>query len=77
MSICKTIQWRRQNAENIMHIKGSLLDQAVTLLNCASFIIGTLLKGKNLRPEGANSGGEFFSLRAVPYGMENHSYNIR
>ena len=30
-------------------------------------------KGKNLLPEG----GEFFPLRAVPYGMENHFYNIR
>ena len=30
------------------------------------FKMGTSLKGKNLLPEGVN-----YSLRAVPYGMEN------
>ena len=47
-------QWRSQNAENLKHIKGRLLEQAVILLIASLFIMGTSLKGKNLFPEGAN-----------------------
>ena len=35
--------------------------------------MGTSLKGKNLLPRGS----EFFPFRAVPYGKENHFYQIR
>ena len=35
--------------------------------------MGTSLKGKNLLPKES----EFFSLRAVPYGMKNPFYHIR
>ena len=44
-----------QNAENVTHIKGRLLDRAVILLIASFFIMGTSLKGNNLLPEGANS----------------------
>ena len=37
--------------------------------------MGTSLKGKNLLQEGVKS--EFFPLRAVPYGIENHFHHIR
>ena len=30
-------QWRSQNAENVTHNKGRLLDQAVILFNCVTF----------------------------------------
>ena len=51
----RCIQWRSQNAENVTHIKGRLLDQAVILLKIASLIkMGTSLKGKSLLSEGAN-----------------------
>ena len=62
------VQWRSQNAINVTHIKGILLDRAVILLIAPLFIMGTSLKGKNLLPE---------SLRAVLFGMENHFYHIR
>ena len=48
-------QWRSQNAEKIMHIKGRLLYQALILYNYVPFQIGTSLKEKNLLQEGANS----------------------
>ena len=48
-------QWLSQNAENIMHIKGRLQDQAVVLLIASLFIMRTYLKEKNLLPQGANS----------------------
>ena len=31
------MQWRSQNAENVMHIKGRLLEQVVILFNCVPF----------------------------------------
>ena len=37
------------------HIKGRLLVQAMISFSCIPFQMGTSLKGKNLRPEGANS----------------------
>ena len=49
----KINQWCSQNAENVMHIKGRLLDQAKILFNFVPFQMGTSLKGKNLLPEGA------------------------
>ena len=49
------MQRHSQNAENVTHIKGRLLDQAVILSNWVPFQMGTSLKGKNLLPEGANS----------------------
>ena len=61
------LQWRSQNAENIMDIKGRLLYQAMILYNYVPFQMGTL-KGKNLLP----SGGKFFPLRAVSYSMKKH-----
>ena len=57
-----------QNTEKVMHIKGRPLDQAVILFNCVPFQIG--------KEEFAPRGSEFFPLRAVPYGMENHFYHI-
>ena len=64
---------RSQNAERATYIKGKLLDQAVVLLNCAPFQI----RNVSLREEFAPRGSEFFPLRAVPFGMENHFYHIR
>ena len=54
---------RSQNTEKATHInlKGKLLDQA------------WILYSKWLLPP---SGSEFFPLRAVLYGMENHFYQI-
>ena len=40
--------WRSQNAENVTHIKGRPLDQAMVLLIASLFTLGTALKGKNL-----------------------------
>ena len=54
------------------HIKGKLLDQAVILSNCAPFQNENFSERKEFAPRGS----EFFPLRAVPYGMENHFYNI-
>ena len=56
------LQRRSQNAEKVTHIKERLLDQAINLFNCIPFEMGTSLNGKNLLPEGANSGSEFFPL---------------
>ena len=41
-------QWRSQNAEEVTHIKGKLLDQAKILFNCIPL-------QKNLLPEGMSS----------------------
>ena len=49
-----TRQWRSQNAENVTHIKGKLLDQAVILFILSLYKMETSLKGKNLLTEGAN-----------------------
>ena len=57
------LQWRSQNAEKVMNIKGRLLGQAVILFNWVPFQNGTSFNGKN--------------LRAVPYGMEYNFYHIR
>ena len=65
-------QWRSQNAEKVTHIKGRLLEQAVIFLIAPLFINGTSLKGKNLLPQIE----QFFPLRTVPFGMENHFYHI-
>ena len=51
-------QWRSQNAEKVTHIKGRQLVQAVDFFHCVS------VQNGNFR------GSEFFTLRAVPYGME-------
>ena len=61
-------QWRSQNAEKVTHIKGRLLDQAVILFNCVPFQKGNFSQRKEFAPRGS----EFFPLRAVSYGMENH-----
>ena len=47
-------QWRSGFNEKVMHIKGRLLDQAMTS-TAFLFKMGTSLKDKNLLPEGANS----------------------
>ena len=49
------LQWRGQNTEKVLHIKGRLLNQAVIIFNSLPFQMGTSLKGKNLLPKGANS----------------------
>ena len=52
--------------ENVTHIKGRLLEQAVILLIASLFIMETSLKEKNLLPQGASpSLSKFFPLRAV------------
>ena len=66
-------QWRSQNTEKVTHIKGRLLDQAVIHFNWVSFHNGNFTYKKEFAPRG----GEFFPLRAVPYGMEIHVYHIR
>ena len=33
----QNVQWRSQNAEKYMHIKGRLLEQAVIFFNCVPF----------------------------------------
>ena len=48
-----SLQWRSKNAKKLR--KGRLQDQAVILVNCVSFKMGTSLKGKNLRPGRAHS----------------------
>ena len=55
-----------QNAENVRHIKGIPLDQAVVLFNCIPFQIGNFSSRKEFAPKGSES----FPLRAVPSGME-------
>ena len=56
------LQWRSQNAEKAMHIKGRLLYQAMILYNYVPF------QNRNFsqRNEFAPRGSGFFSLRAVP-----------
>ena len=56
----ETYQWRSQNTENVTHIKGKLLEQAVIILIAFLFIIGTSLKVKNLLPQGAVGANSFF-----------------
>ena len=58
-------QWRSRNTEK-GHIKGRLLDQAVFPFDCVPF----QNENSSLRKEITPSWGEFFPLRAVPYGME-------
>ena len=65
-----TSQWRSQKAKNVTHIKGRLLDQAVILFNCVPFPYGNFSERNEFAPRGS----EFFPLRAVPYGMENHLF---
>ena len=65
-------QWRRQDAEKVMYIKGGLLDQAMILFNCVSFQNVNCSKRKEFAPRGS----EFFPFRAVPYDMINHFYHI-
>ena len=67
------LEWRGQKAEKITHIKKRLLGQAVILFNCVSFQNGNF----SYRKEFASRGSEFFPLRAIHYGMENHFYHIR
>ena len=43
------------------------------LFNCVPFPNGNFSERKEFAPRGS----EFFPLRAVPYGMENHLYHIR
>ena len=63
---------RSQKAKKFTHIDGRLPGQAVILLNCAPFQNWNF----SLRKEFAPRGSEFFPLRAVPYGMENHFCHI-
>ena len=70
--IAQVSQWRSQDAEEVTHIKGRLLDQAVILYNCVSFQNGNFSSRKEFAPRG----GEFFILRAVPNGMENHLLHV-
>ena len=67
------IQWRSQDSEKITHIKGRLLSQAVSQFNYVPFHNGNFPEWKEFAPRGS----EFFPLREVPYGMENHFYHIR
>ena len=66
-------QWRSQNAEKVTDIKGRILDQADILFNCIPFHNRNFSERKEFAPRG----GEFFSLRAVPYGMDNNFYHIK
>ena len=66
-------QWRSQNAEKVIRIKGRLLDQAMILSNCAPFQNVNVSQRKEFAPRGS----KFFPLRAVPYRMENHFYHIK
>ena len=66
-----TLQWRNQNAEKVTHIKGRLMDQSVVLFNRVPFQIVNFFYRKEFAPRG----GEFFPLRAVPYGIEHHFYH--
>ena len=52
--------------ENVTHIKGRLLLQAVILFNCVPFHNGNFSKRKEFAPRGS----KYFPFRAVPYGME-------
>ena len=61
--------WRSQNTEQVSHIKGRLLGQAVILINCVPFQIENFSN----RKEFAHRGSKFFPLKAAPFGMENHS----
>ena len=65
-SVC--YQWRSQNAENYAH-------QRETTGSSRGFPFqnGNYFKRKEFTPRGS----EFFPLRAVPYGMENHFNLIR
>ena len=67
------MQERSQNAEKVTHIKERLSDQAVILFNFGPFQNRNFSERKEFAPRGS----EFFPLRAVPYGMENHFYHIR
>ena len=66
------LQERTQNTKKVTHIKGRLPGQAVIHSIVPPFKMGTSLKGKKISPRGS----EFFPLRAVTCGMENHFYHI-
>ena len=63
---------RSHNFEKVTHIKGRLLYQAIILYNYAPFR-NEFSKRKVFAPKGS----EYFRLRAVTLGMENHFYHIR
>ena len=67
------MQWSSQNAEKVTHIKERLLEQAVIIFNCVPYQNGNCSYRKEFAPRGS----EFFPLKAVPFGMENHFYHIR
>ena len=69
--LCMLSQWRSQNAKSYTHQR-KLLDQAVILSNCVPFQNENFSERKEFAPRRS----EFFPLRAVPYCMENHFYNI-
>ena len=58
--------------KKVTHIKGRLLDQAVILFNWVPFHNENFSERKELAPRGS----QFFPLKAVHYGMENHFYHI-
>ena len=69
----ETNKYQYQNVQKVTHLKGRLLDQAIILFICIPFQNGNFSQRKELAP----GGSEFFPLRAVSYGMENHFYHIR
>ena len=66
------IQWRSQNAEKIHTSKGDYWIKQI-VINCLPFQNGNFSK----RKEFALRGSEFFPLKAILYGMENHFYHNR
>ena len=46
-------QWCSKNTENVTHIKGRLLDQAMILFHCAPFQNGNFSQRKEFAPRGS------------------------
>ena len=68
------MQWRGQNAKKKLRTpKGDYWIKQWFSSIAYLFEMGTSHKRKEFAPKRS----EFFSLRAVPYGMENHVYHIR
>ena len=67
LSKCHIVQWRSQNDENVTHIKGRLLDQAVILLISSLFLKGTSLKGKRERIPSFKSSSFLYGKSRLPH----------
>ena len=66
-------QWRSKNAENVTHIKGRLLDQAVIPLQSRPFSKWELLLKERIRSQR----GRILSFKSSSFWYGNYFYRIR